>query len=145
MVGTLLTTSSDGSSRVNKALLAGFAVTLAAMLCLIKRQELTYAISLFPFLMPLAGGLWTSTPMSGLRLGFRVTTALCLGLSLVLYVNFAIHFVGRTHSFESVSAQTHRLVPDSRLRLAGPPILWFTWPTENFRDLGAVISVTLFK
>jgi hypothetical protein len=122
------------------ALAVGLLTTLVAMLCLIKRQEVTYGIILFPFLMPLLADCWASRPMSTAVFRLRALAGLFMVGSVILYAHFVVRYIQRSISYDQIAKELHEYVPDASLRLAGPSILWFTWYPEKFRDIGAIIT-----
>jgi hypothetical protein len=124
------------------ALALGFAVVLGAMFLLVKRQELTYVLILFPFLLPIIGVFFTSLAK---RISFpyqalRLLSLISLFSGTLLFFSFCRRYVAHVKPFDRIMEEIHLLAPDPLARVAGPSLLWFGWPPEQVRDLGAVIT-----
>jgi len=126
--------------RLERGFLIGLAVCMLVMMALDGRAEVLYVLTPLPFLIPIIG-LTLASAWESARVPLRAAaaaTAGLLGASIFIFFIFVSVYRQRSASYESWMAQLHSAVPDSPgLKVLGPVVLWFAFPSDSFRDVEA--------
>jgi len=143
LVGYGITRTSSQRPPYLDACAAGLAAVLVSLALLVKRQEALYALVLLPFLLPLAADFMAHRPLADggkyLHL-LRLACSGCCLLSLLFFFRMVLAYGRQVEPFERITAQIRPLLDSPTLRIAGPVVLWFADPRDNFRDVGAVVT-----
>ncbi len=110
--------------------LAGVLAVFLGLCGFIRKEEAIYGVVLLPFLIPAMGGLAKG------RKSFLLIFFLAI---FSLYAGFTFKYRAQIPSYQN-AVDKIRGVSQPQARIAGPNVLWFSWPDENFRDISALVG-----
>jgi hypothetical protein len=118
--------------------LFGLTAVFVGMCLLLRRKEAVYFTLLFPFLIPMVGDAIISSR--------RMAWALAGGIiaPFFLFICFAFRYTQRCLPYHQMIQSAWSHVGKPELKVIAPAVLWFDWPTTEFRDIGALHFSHLF-
>lgn len=130
-----------GLRRLIRPFAAGAVAVWIASALLVQSSELLYKLNVAPFVIPIAALVLRDRLWDRLRWGaaFRVGVVGLWLAALGVAGSRVPSVMQRAQPIPEVMTAFHHRMPGPDARIVAPSIFWYEWPSDQFRDIGALV------
>jgi hypothetical protein len=124
------------------ALFGGLIASFVGMAVLISRKEINYSLLLYPFMIPLIGGIVQADRHPIHPRTYHILESIGIVCLTIGLYRFGVFVQGYRRTFlplNHVVSEVELRLPRTHLKVVGPDVLWFSRDENDFRDIGALM------